>query len=279
MQPGQIQIPLRPKLSEKDFVRISHYIQSNFGIKLPASKLILVESRLIKRILKLNIKNFSEYVSYVFSADGASEKGELIDLISTNKTDFFREDHHFAFLTKHLATNRITHPIDIWSAACSSGEEPYTLAMVLEESKAQGLDGLNNILATDISSAILDKAKQGKYPVDKLSFVPKHLQKKYFNVQGDHASVHARLRHSISFEKFNLVDDAEYSRITKRFEFIFCRNVLIYFDQPTQTKVVANLISKLSPGGILFLGHSETLLGRNLNLRQLQPTIYQKPHA
>lgn len=279
MQPGNFQIPLRPKLSEKDFVRISHYIQSNFGIRLPLAKLILVESRLIKRIMKLNMSNFAEYVSYVFSPEGASERVELIDLISTNKTDFFREDHHFTFLTKHIATSRITHPLSIWSAACSSGEEPYMLAMVLEELKGQGFDNMNSILATDISGAILDRAREGRYPVDKLSFVPKLFQKKYFHTHDDHASVHPGLRKAISFERFNLVDDAAYNRISKKFEFIFCRNVLIYFDQPTQTRVVANLISKLSPGGILFLGHSETLLGRNLDLRQLQPTIYQKPHA
>jgi chemotaxis protein methyltransferase CheR len=279
MQAGQFQIPLRPKLSEKDFGRISTYIHSNFGIRLPLSKLILVESRLIKRILKLNIQNFSDYVSYVFSTDGAIEQLELIDLISTNKTDFFREDHHFTFLSKHLLTSSVTRPINIWSAACSSGEEPFTVAMVLEELRSQGFNGSYSILATDISSAILNKAKQGRYALDRLSFVPKHLQKKYFSIQADHASVHEGLSKAIVFEKFNLVDESAYSRVTKKFEFIFCRNVLIYFDQATQTKVVANLISKLAPGGVLFLGHSETLLGRNLNLRQLEPTIYQKPHA
>jgi chemotaxis protein methyltransferase CheR len=279
MQANQCYFPLRPKLNEKDFARISEYIQKNVGIKLPLTKLILVESRLIKRILKLNIKNFSEYVNYVFSKDGIEEQVELIDFICTNKTDFFREDHHFKFIEKHITTTRLTRPISIWSSACSSGEEPYTIAMVLEELKTRGFDGNYNILATDISSAILQKAVKGEYQTDKYSVIPKNLQKKYFDVNHDRAVVGSTLRRNVTFQKFNLIDNNCYRNLNKSFEFIFCRNVLIYFDQVTQLKVIENLAAKLAPGGLLFLGHTETLLGRNLNLTQLQPTIYQKPYA
>jgi chemotaxis protein methyltransferase CheR len=280
MQTTQFQLPIRPKLNEKDFAKISDYIQKNFGIKLPLAKLILVESRLIKRILKLNIKNFSEYVNFVFSKEGIEEQTDLIDFICTNKTDFFREDHHFKFLQQHLLSNRITRPINIWSSACSSGEEPYTIAMVLEEMKAQkSFDGNYSVLATDISRAILKKAIKGEFAEDRIELVPTGIRKKYFEVRNQIATIRQDLRTNISFERFNLIDDAVYNNINKKFEFIFCRNVLIYFDQPTQTKVVQSLVNKLAPGGILFLGHCETLFGRNFNLNQVQPTIYQKPHA
>jgi chemotaxis protein methyltransferase CheR len=280
MYTNQVSLPIRPKLNEKDFARISDYIQKNFGIKLPLTKLILVESRLIKRILKLNVKNFSEYVNYVFSKEGIEEQTELIDFICTNKTDFFREDHHFKFLQNHIQGNRISRPINIWSAACSSGEEPYTIAMVLEEmNAAKTFDGNYSLLATDISRAILKKAAKGEFAEIRIEPISKQIQKKYFHVTGGIAAISQHVRRNITFERFNLIDDSEYKQITKKFEFIFCRNVLIYFDQPTQLKVIQNLINKLAPGGILFLGHSETLLGRNFNLNQIQPTIYQKPHA
>jgi chemotaxis protein methyltransferase CheR len=275
MQPNSYQLPLRPKLTEKDFGKISSYIEKNFGIRLPLSKLILVESRLIKRVIKLNIQNFSDYVSYVFSKDGVEEQGELIDFICTNKTDFFREDHHFKFMEKHIPALRISSPVNIWSSACSSGEEPYTIAMVLEELKVNHY----SILATDISSAILDKARRGQFRADKLALVPTILQKKYFHLNADGGVIDSMLKKNISFQRFNLISDSCHGSITKKFDFIFCRNVLIYFDQVTQNKVLTNLISKLAPGGFLFLGHSETLLGRNFNLTQIQPTIYQKPHA
>jgi chemotaxis protein methyltransferase CheR len=229
--------------------------------------------------LQLNLSTFADYVSFVFGKDGAGEQAELIDFLCTNKTDFFREDHHFKFLERHILSNRFTRPVNIWSAACSSGEEPYTLAMVLEEMKNTDFNGLYTILATDISSAVLAKARKGQYTEDKLTVVSKPLQKKYFSFEAGKGTIDTELKKHIIFQRFNLVDDASYGTLNKKFDFIFCRNVLIYFDQPTQNKVLTNLVSKLAPGGILFLGHSETLMGRNFNLAQLQPTIYQRPHA
>jgi chemotaxis protein methyltransferase CheR len=279
MQPTQHPLLFRPRLTEKDFGRISTYIQQHVGIRLPLSKLILVESRLIKRILQLNLNTFSDYVSYVFGKDGADEQAELIDFLCTNKTDFFREDHHFKFLERHILSNPFTRSMNVWSAACSSGEEPYTLAMVLEELKHADFNGAYNILATDISSAVLAKARKGQYTADKLTVVSKPLQKKYFSFEANQGTIDTALKKHITFQRFNLVDDASYTTLNRKFDFIFCRNVLIYFDQPTQNKVLTNLVSKLAPGGILFLGHSETLMGRNFNLVQLQPTIYQRTHA
>jgi chemotaxis protein methyltransferase CheR len=280
MQTNQYHLlPPKPKLTEKDFARISDYVQKHVGIKLPLTKLILVESRLIKRVLTLNLTSFAEYVNYVFGPQGNDEKVELVNFLCTNKTDFFREVHHFTFLEKYIITNKLTRPINIWSAACSSGEEPYTIAMVLDELISKGFDGHYNILATDISSAILQKAMSGEFLEDKYAAIPKTLLKKYFTLQNNKAVVKSHQQRNITFQKFNLIDDPGFHDIDKMFEFIFCRNVLIYFDQPTQTRVIENLAKKLVPGGILFLGHSETLMGRKLNLTQLQPTIYQKPYA
>jgi len=151
--------------------------------------------------------------------------------------------------------------------------------MIMEELKSRGFNSPYNILATDISSAILEKAKVGTYSADKAAMIPTPLLKKYFDIQEGYATIHRSLKQNMHFQKFNLVSEADYGLISKRFEFIFCRNVLIYFDQATQLKVLENLVSKLAPGGILFLGHSETLLGRHFNLKQLQPTIYQKLHV
>lgn len=277
MVTNQISLPVRPQLSEKDFNLISQYIHNHFGIRLPIEKLILVESRLAKRITQLNFKNFSNYVAFIFSKEGAQEQNALIDFISTNKTDFFREDVHFKFLENQLRLSKISGNIKIWSCACSSGEEPYSTSMVLEEMKANNLfNGTYSILATDISNTILNKAVAGEYADKSLAAIPKELIKKYFICKDGKATVNVNLRRSLSFKRFNLIDSQQYHSLNTKFDFIFCRNVLIYFDQATQAKVIDNLIKQLQPGGYLFLGHSETLFGKNFPVVQIQPTIYQK---
>jgi chemotaxis protein methyltransferase CheR len=276
----QFTLPSRPKLEEKDFNRISEYIQQHFGIKLPIAKLILVESRLIKRVVQLQLKNFTEYVNFVFSADGNAEQNALIDHISTNKTDFFREDVHFKFIENHFRVNKAAKSVKIWSAACSSGEEPYSISMVFEEMlAAKTFAGTHSILGTDISNTILGKAMLGEYAEKTIAPVPKELLAKYFICKDGKATVKAALRKAVSFKRFNLIDNAQYHSLKTKFDFIFCRNVLIYFDHATQTKVIDNLIKQLNPGGYLFLGHSETLMSKNAAVTQIQPTIYQKNNA
>jgi chemotaxis protein methyltransferase CheR len=277
MLPMSIQMPERSKLEEKDFLRISQYIQHHFGIKLPVSKLVLVESRLSKRLSALNLKSFSDYVKFVFSAEGHTEKTALIDFITTNKTDFFREDVHFKYLENYIRVNKISKPLQIWSAACSSGEEPYTISMVFEEMKAsQQFSSPYSILATDISLSILSKAIAGEYSETSVKPISKALVAKYFFARESKLVVNAALRKPITFKRFNLVEDVQYYALSARFDFIFCRNVLIYFDHATQIKVIGNLVSRLAPGGHLFLGHCETLLRSEFPLTQIQPTIYQK---
>jgi chemotaxis protein methyltransferase CheR len=278
MQALTVTLDPRPKLNEKDFTKISAFIHQHFGIKLPIEKLILVESRLIKRIMKRNLKSFSEYVDYTFSSQGEEEKEILIDFICTNKTDFFREDVHFKFLAKYLVEHKPAE-VNLWSAACSSGEEPYTISMVLDHAKkSHSLASKYQILATDISSTILHKAIHGEYALKALENIPNEFHKNYFSINKGVASINQQIKKTVSFQKFNLVDDACY-RDVKTFDFIFCRNVLIYFDHVTQGRVIGNLIDKLNPGGFLFLGHTETMFGRKFPVKQIQPTIYQKLHA
>jgi chemotaxis protein methyltransferase CheR len=280
MLSNQLSLPVRLKLEEKDFHKISQYIHQHFGIKLPIAKLVLVESRLSKRLAQLKLKSFSDYVDFIFSNDGHVEQHALIDFISTNKTDFFREDVHFKFLENHIRANKIARPLQIWSSACSSGEEPYSISMVFEEMKASKIfPSTYTVLGTDISNTILNKAILGEYAEKTLETIPKDLVKKYFVVRDGKAAVSSMLRKSVSFKRFNLINNAEYQSLSTKFDFIFCRNVLIYFDHPTQIKVIENLVKQLAPGGFLFLGHCETLLGRNFPLTQIQPTIYQKTNA
>jgi chemotaxis protein methyltransferase CheR len=280
MLPTTILFPPRPKLSEREFNRISHFITEHYGIKLPITKLILVEGRLTKRLVQLNMATFKAYVDFIFADAGREELDNLINHLSTNKTDFFRENAHFKFLEKHIATNKIATNVNIWSSACSSGEEPYTISMVLEEMKNNGsFPGSYSLLGTDISTTILAKATRGEYAEKAVENLPIGYLKKYFSCVNGIATVSPALRRSLTLQKFNLVDPYQYQLVPSKFDFIFCRNVLIYFDQDTQRRVVGNLIGKLVPGGFLFLGHSETLLAKNFPVVQIQPTIYQKIYA
>jgi chemotaxis protein methyltransferase CheR len=280
MLSNPITLPERLKLEEKDFFKISQYIHQHFGIKLPIEKRVLVESRLSKRLAQLNLKSFSDYVNFIFSKEGHVEQHALIDFISTNKTDFFREDVHFKFLENHIRVNKVARPLRVWSAACSSGEEPYSISMVFEEMIASKVFSSNySVLGTDISNTILNKAILGEYAERSLEAIPKDLVKKYFLIREGKATVSSTLRKAMSFKRFNLIDNAQYHSLTGKFDFIFCRNVLIYFDHSTQVMVIENLIRQLTPGGFLFLGHCETLLGKNFPVIQIQPTIYQKSNA
>ena len=266
------------------FNRLSNFIISNYGIKLPLSKKTMLESRLQKRLKALNISNFTEYCSYVFSAEGQQlEPAHLIDVVTTNKTDFFREAVHFDFLSdevlpKYVKEDRVSKPFRIWSAGCSTGEEPYTIAMVLSEfsEKCVGFDF--NILATDISSRALNAAASAVYTEEKVGPVPLALKKKYLLRSKDDQKKTVRivpeLRTKVTFKRFNFIDgNIDYSQ---NFNVVFCRNVLIYFDRPTQEKVILKLCSRLEPGGFLFLGHSESISNMNLPLKQIQPTTFKK---
>ncbi len=271
-------------MTAADFNKLSTFIFNNYGIKLPPSKKTMLEGRLHKRLKALNISSFKEYCEYVFSAEGKRlELINMVDVVTTNKTDFFREAVHFDFLSNNILPGFIkvhsfTKPFKVWSAGCSTGEEPYTLAMVLSQF-AEKNTGFNfNIFATDISTQALNRAASAVYAEEKVAPVPMLLKRQYLLKSKDALNKTVRiipqLREKVTFDRLNFID-GDFSPIPN-FNVIFCRNVLIYFDRATQEKVIQKLCSKLEPGGFLFLGHSESVANMNLPLMQIQPTTFKK---
>ncbi|MEI7596474.1 MAG: CheR family methyltransferase [Bacteroidota bacterium] len=271
------------KMSNEDFKRLSNYIFNELGIKMPIEKKIMLEGRLQKRLVELKHNNYNTYIDYVFSPEGsATELMNMIDVVTTNKTDFFRESAHFDFLYKEAVPEFVktfgARQLKVWSAGCSSGEEPYTLTFVLSEAiQNQNLSDFA-ISATDISTRMLQKAYNGIYPEDRVAVVPLSLKKKYLLRSKDRASKNIRivpeLRKKISFSRLNFMDD--YYSINENFDIIFCRNVLIYFEREVQEKVIQKLCSKLKLGGYFFLGHSESISNMKVPLQQIKPTIFKK---
>lgn len=273
----------KARLKKPEFDKISIFINTNFGIRLPDHKLIMLQGRLINRLIKLNFQSFKEYTDYVFSDEGKIlELPHMIDVISTNKTEFYREAIHFDFLKKTVIPNFINtskyQTMKIWSAACSSGEEVYTIAMEVNNllSKYTGYDF--SILGTDISTRMLETAKKAIYPLNYTASINLETKKKYLLKSKDSSRVEVRikkvLRDKTSFLWHNLMD-AEY-KINDNFDIIFCRNVLIYFSKEDQIQVLQNLSKKLKSGGYLFLGHSESITYLNLPLKNVGQTVFQK---
>jgi chemotaxis protein methyltransferase CheR len=274
----------KAKLSDHEFDRLSNFIFSNYGIKMPKVKKVMLQSRLQKRLRELNLNNFKDYVDYVFSSEGQdNEVIHMIDVVSTNKTDFFREPVHFDFLSGHVLPefiqgNSLHKPFKIWSAGCSSGEEPYTISIVLSEFKAKYPNFDYSIMATDISTRILKHAVEATYKEPRIEGIPLALKKKYFLRSKDRSNPSVRvvpeLRKKVTFGRLNFMD-SNYA-INETFDQIFCRNVLIYFDRPTQEAVINKLCMKLKPGGYFFLGHSESITNISVPLEQIKPTIFRR---
>lgn len=273
-------------LTDRDFRRLSEFIEGQLGIRMPPTKKVMLESRLHKRLRVLGHDTYSEYLDHVFSDGIASDELiHMIDAVTTNKTDFFREPDHFRYLSdrilpKHFPENGwgYNEPMHVWSAAASSGEEPYTIAIVLAEFARQQKGFHFDVLGTDISTRVLDRARMGVYPVDRLAPISTDLKKRYFLKSKDQtkslARVKPELRRSVRYQRLNLMD--EDFGLRQKFHVIFCRNVIIYFDRPRQLKLVEHLHHYLHPDGYLILGHSETLAGAELPYRTVAPTVYQR---
>ncbi len=271
------------RMTDKDFARFSEFIYKEVGIKLPPSKKTMVEARLQKRIRLLHLKNHGEYVSYLFSPQGMNEELiHLIDVVTTNTTEFFREPKHFELLMDRVLPewhqkSRAGQPVSIWSAGCSTGMEPYTLAIVLSEFATKTTGFSFRILATDISTQALETAVSGIYDEDRIATVPNTLKVKYFLRSKDRIRRQVRvapeLRHIVEFKRLNFMEEFH---LPKPMQVIFCRNVVIYFDKPTQLKLFTKLCNNLVPGGYLFIGHSESLAGMELPLTQAAPTVYKR---
>lgn len=278
--------PFELRLTGRDFERFSRLIYDQCGIRLPPHKQSMLEARLRKRLRALGLGSFEAYAELIFS--GRAPDGELvslIDVVTTNKTDFFREPAHFDFLVRtalpaliDCSGAGIARPLRVWSAGCSTGKEPYTLAMVLSEFR-DSHPGFNfEILGTDISTDVLEKALKGIYAEEKAEPIPPALRRKYLlrakNPEQRRVRIVPELRNLVRFRRLNFLA-ADYG-MREPFDVIFCRNVLIYFDRPTQERLLGRFTQQLEAGSFLFLGHSETLLGLHLPLKQLAPSVYQK---
>lgn len=268
-----------PSLTQRQFDLLSSFIYENYGIKMPQLKKTLLQCRLQKRLRVLQMSTFDQYIEYVFSPEGIEkELQQMTDVVTTNKTDFFREPAHFDYMKSldwqsFMGGDPSTKTVKVWSSACSTGEEPYTLAMVMQELKLQ-----YQILASDLSAEVLQKASAAIYASEKTVPVPIGLKQKYLLKHKDPKNpVHRivpELRKKVQFKHMNLMD--EYYDVQGKFDLIFCRNVLIYFDRITQEKVIRKLCSHLREGGYLFIGHSESLNDLRLPLTQVKSTIFRK---
>jgi chemotaxis protein methyltransferase CheR len=270
-----------PKIDKSAFEQISNYINHQYGINLTSAKLNLVENRLSKRLKLLKMESYSQYVDHIFSRNGKGELNLLCDYLSTNKTYFYRESAHFDFLQSILDRAPLFQTFNFWSAACSAGDEVYTLSSILEE-HARKSPLRYSILGTDISRRMIDEATEGKYRAARINTLPAQLINHYFERTEDDKSqewycAQASIRKNTRFQQFNLIKDIP--TLTMRFDFIFCRNVLIYFKEETKLKVVNEMIQKLKPGGYLILGHCEGMLCRNTDMVQVRPSVFQKPVA
>jgi chemotaxis protein methyltransferase CheR len=270
------------ELSEKEFQRISRMVGELAGINLHDGKRELVKARLGKRLRLLGLSSYTEYMKYVEEDASGVELANMLDALSTNLTYFFRESQHLDYLSKDIlpqmiaAAGRGPKKLRVWSAGCSSGEEPYSIAVVLMETLPDPSRWDVKILATDISGQVLAKARQGVYEEARFRDMPAAIRGRYFELADSGPPKRFRvcdqLRKMVHFARLNLMEPWP---MRGPFDIIFCRNVMIYFDKPTQERIIHRFTDILSPGGVLFIGHSESLSGIQHKLRQVYPTVYR----
>lgn len=267
------------ELTDSDFKFIQALVFKRVGINLTDSKRQLVITRLSRRLRQLGLNDFSEYINYLETADPAGEEFDnMVNRISTNTTSFFREPHHFDFLTDTILPSISHKKINLWSAASSSGEEPYSILISMLEYEATQKRRIDfNFQASDISTDVLQKAVNAIYPLEAVEKLNPNIRKKYFlkgikNMEGL-ACVKRDVAQKINFSRINLMDE---SYNLPKMDFIFLRNVIIYFDKETKTNLIHRLHNQLLPGGYLFLGHSESIIGMNHLFEGVGRTIFIK---
>ncbi|MCA9197344.1 MAG: hypothetical protein KDA87_07385 [Planctomycetales bacterium] len=280
-----IDVSREAELSKKDFKKFQELIHSITGIWMGESKQTLVQSRLAKRLRALRIGSYSEYYDYVSTPQGMrDEQEEFVNCVTTNKTDFFRESHHFDFLREQLFPKLREHAaqtgeqkIRIWSAACSTGAEPYTLAMTIREYFGSALGWDIRILASDIDTSVLRTASTGIYREDQMSGVNAEMRRKYFRKVKKDGEVQwevvENLKDLITFRRLNFSEPTW--SINAKFDVIMCRNVMIYFNQETQRQLVGRFCQYLHPEAHLIIGHSESLIGVSDDFQSIGNTIYR----
>ncbi|WDZ96807.1 methyltransferase domain-containing protein [Herbaspirillum sp. WKF16] len=266
-----------PDVSDRDMLLFQQLFKRYIGLHLPVSKKALLQSRLGGRLHELGLRELGQYHAMIAAADGAAERQRAIDLITTNETYFFREQGHFDFLcSEFLPAWSGAKTLRAWSAASSTGEEAYTLAMLLDHHRP---NAAWSVFASDISTRVLSFARRALYPMARGQNIPKAYLRRYcLRGTGEyegHFLVDGELRRKVEFGQRNLTDlDAADDG---DFDLIFLRNVIIYFDFPTKVQVVRSVIERLKPGGYLVVGHSESLHGMDLGLEMHSPSIYRKP--
>ena len=261
-------------MTDQEFACFQSMLFEHAGISLPSHKKHLVVSRLGKRLRKYQLSSFGEYWNLVCNADNPTERQIAIDLLTTNETYFFREPKHFEFLQSHLESDLKKPNLRVWSAACSYGQEPYSIAMLLA-------DRLGyrewEVIASDISTKVLASAKKGLYPIEQAEKIPDVYLKKYclkgVGEYDGHFLIDPQLQRKIKFSQINLNDDLPN---TGSFDIIFLRNIMIYFDHETKARLIQKLQNKIKVGGYLLIGHSETLNGIKSELSMISPSIYQR---
>ncbi len=265
------------ELTDRQFKKISRLVYELCGINLKEGKQALVRARLMKRLRVLKLESFDAYIQYIESKAGHHELSFMVDVMTTNKTNFFREPEHFRYLCDHILPGLRVRRMRFWTAACSSGEESFSLAMLLRE-HVYDIDRKDiKILATDISMRMLEKARDAVYTEELIRDVPPLLLQKYFVKFQKEGNKYYRVKDSIramvQLGWLNLMDPWP---MKGPFTVIFCRNVMIYFDRPTQQRLINRFWELLEPGGHLFVGHSEGLSAVKHSFKYVRPAVYQK---
>ena len=270
------------RLSDRDFRHIRQLVSRHTGIALSDAKRDMVYSRLARRLRQLGLENFKAYCQLLEGDEAEAELGHFTNAVTTNLTSFFREPHHFSYLGEQLLSelyrlNAGERRLRIWSAGCSTGEEPYSIAMTVRENLPPGRDWDIRILATDLDTNVLASAKRGIYTEERLQNMPQGRRRRWFNRgRGDNLgllSAKPELREMITFRQLNLMGDWP---MKGPFDIIFCRNVVIYFDKPTQSVLMERYAELMADHGHLFLGHSETLYRVTDRFKLIGQTIYGK---
>lgn len=275
------------QISDSLFLKLGKLISQNYGIKMPIEKKIMFQSRLQRRLRELNMLSFEEYADKIMDSNGNTEEFSVMaDYISTNKTEFFRENAHFDFLTNtvlpKLKAQSPTYRIpllNIWSAGCSSGQESYSISITIEEFiRSSGLNFGYFITATDISTRMLKAAKEAIYPIAQVDEISMELKQKYFlkskSLSDSKVRVTKEIRDKVRFAYLNLMDESY--QLKGEFNVIFLRNTLIYFEPAVQIKVLNKVLDRMVDGGFLFIGHSESLINMNLPIQSIAPSVYVK---
>lgn len=267
-------------ITEKEFSQLADYIKKHYGIYLKKEKMALVTGRLQNVLIEKGFQNFTDYYNHILSDKSGTEVTTLVDKITTNHTFFMREQDHFTYfkdkVLPYLKTKIKDKDLRVWCAGCSTGEEPYTLAMIIDEffGKEKSLWD-TKILATDISNRVLEIAKGGIYSSDGIGMIPAQWKLNYFKkIDNENNIITDQIKKEIIFRKFNLME--ENFPFKRKFHVIYCRNVMIYFDTQTKCKLINKFYDSLEYGGYLFIGHSESINRDDASFKYVMPSVYRK---